>query len=117
MKRFYKVAITKVPLGTAIEYREPPLQGKVVIKVSDTETAGSYQLFVVECDDTQNRDNIASPFVSELSEEEAVKLAAHYQPQRTVIRHQPQRQGSHPHSRLRMREKITLPACDLKKFL
>lgn len=107
MKRFYNIAITKVPIGSAIEYKEPALQGKVVIKVSDMTTAGNYKLFVIDCDDAQNKANLVSHGVSELSEDKAVKLAAKYQPKRTVTRFNP---------RTMKEEKITIPVCDLKKF-
>jgi hypothetical protein len=107
MERFYNVAITKVPIGSAVEYKEPALQGKIIIKVSDIKTSGNYKLFVVDCNDEQNKANLTFSGVSELSEDEAVKLAAQYQPQRHVTRFNPE---------TRKEEKITLPACDLKKF-
>ena len=107
MKRFYKVTITKRPIGSAVEHREPAVQGNVIIKVSDSTTAGDYQLFVIDCDNNQHKANLATLGIDELSEEQAIKMAAQYQPERTFTRHNP----------LTMKEEtFTIPACDLRKF-
>ena len=108
MNRFYRIAVTKVPVGSAIEHREPPLQGEVVIKVSDLATEGDSRLVVVDATNNQHKINTATPGVEEISEADAVKLAAKYQPKRTMTRFNPQ---------TRKEEKITLSAVDLKKFL
>ena len=107
MERFYRVAITKVPIGTAVEYREPAIKGKVIVKVSDMTTSGSFKLFVVKCDDAQNEANLAFSGVSELSEDNALKLAAQYQPQRQVTRF---------NSKSRKEETTDIPVCDLRKY-
>lgn len=108
MNRFYKVTITKQPIGTAIAHKEPPVQGNVIIKVTDTTTAGDYKLIVVDCQEEQHQANLSLPGVAALSEDEAAELAAKYQPQRTVTRMQPLPTKQ---------EKVTVPEFDLKKFL
>ena len=107
MIAFYKVSITKEPVGSAIRHKEPPLQGKIVIKVTDSTTQGDFKIFVMECDDAQNKANLSTPGVEQLSEEQAVKLAAKYQPKRTMVEFNP---------RTMKEEKVTIPACDLRKF-
>ena len=82
MTRFYKVAITKHPVGSAIRHKEPAVQGKVIVRVSDSTTAGDYKLLVMDCDEAQNKSNLAIPGVEELSEEQTVHLATRSQPQR-----------------------------------
>lgn len=107
MKRYYKSIIGRQSVGTAVQYVEPGLHGVVVIKVTDTTTAGDHKLFVMDCDDSQHQANLGIGGVEELSEEQAVELAARYQPSRTIEQFNP----------LTMRkEKIEMPACDLRKF-
>lgn len=107
MNVFYKVSITKEPVGSAVRHKEPSLQGKIIIKVTDSATRGDFKIFVMECDGTQNKANLSKPGVEALSEEQAVKLAAKYQPKRTMAELNP---------RTMKEEKVTIPACDLKKF-
>jgi hypothetical protein len=107
MHRFYKVAITKWPIGTAIQHREPAVQGEVIIKVTDSTTAGDYKLFVVDASDEQHEANLALPAVEMLSEAQATELARKYQPERTLTQFNPL---------TRKEEEITVPTCDLKKF-
>jgi hypothetical protein len=107
VKRFYKVAITKRSIGSAIEHREPGVEGHVLVKVTDSTTAGDYKLFVIDCNDAQHQANLDTPGIEEVSEDQAVTLAAKYQPQRTLTRLNPQ---------TRKEEHITVPACDLKQF-
>lgn len=108
MKRFYRGIIRREPVGSAIQLIEPALQGTVIIKVADAATAGGYILFVMDCDDTQHKANLTVPGVEELSEERVVTLAAQYQPRRTVTR------GGLFSTK---KEKIEVPAFDLKEFL
>ena len=107
MKRFYKVAITKRSIGSAVEHREPEVAGQVIVKVTDSTTAGDYKLFVIDCSDAQHQTNLGIPGIEEVSEEQAVTLAVKYQPQRTLTRLNPQ---------TRQEEHITVQACDLKRF-
>jgi hypothetical protein len=107
MNVFYKVIITKEQVGSAIRHKEPSLQGNIIIKVTDSTTGGDYKIFVMDCNDAQNQANLSKPGVEELSEEQAVKLAAKYQPKRTMTELNP---------RTMKEEKITIPACDLRKF-
>jgi hypothetical protein len=107
MTTFYKVTVTKEPVGSAVRHKEPPLQGNIIIKVTDSTTKGNYKIIVIDCDDKQNKVNLSTPGVEALTEEQAVKLAAKYQPQRTVVEFNP---------RTRKKEKNTIPACDLRKF-
>jgi hypothetical protein len=107
MNRFYRVAITKRPVGTAVQHREPAVQGKVITKVTDLTTAGDYKLFVVDASDAQHEANLTLSGVAELSEAEAVKLATVYQPERIITQFDPL---------TRKEEKLTVPACDLEKF-
>jgi len=107
MNRFYKAAIIKWPVGTAIEHREPAVQGQVIIKVTDSTSRGDYKLFVVDADDAQHEANLALPGVGALSEKDALELAPKYQPKRTSTRFDPQ---------TRKKEETITPACDLKKF-
>lgn len=107
MKRFYKATITKQPIGSAVRHKEPAVQGKVIVKVTDSTTAGDYKLLVIDCDDAQNKTNLTVPGVEELSEEQALKLAAQYQPERTL---------THLNPVTMEEEEIDVPACDLRKF-
>jgi hypothetical protein len=107
MIRFYNVTMTKWSVGLVMEYREPAVQGKVIIKVSDSTTAGDYKLFVVDASDAQHEANLTLSGVAELSEAEAVKLATVYQPERIITQFDPL---------TRKEEKLTVPACDLEKF-
>ncbi len=108
MKRFYKVAITKQPVGSAVEHKEPAVQGRAIVKVTDSTTAGDYKIFVLDCDNAQHKANLATPGVDELSEEQAIKLAAQYQPKRTLTEFNPRTMNE---------EKIEVSACDLTRFL
>jgi hypothetical protein len=108
MKAFYKVSITKQPDGSAIVHREPPLQGEIVTKVTDINTAGDFKIIVVECSEAQHSENLAYPAVTELEEEAAVKLAARYQPQRTVTR---------PNPDTGEEETVEQPAVDLRRLI
>jgi len=108
MNRFYKVAITKRPVGTAIEHREPPVQGNIIVKVTDSTTAGDHKLLVVDADDAQHTANLRLPGVEEVEEVEAVKLAPKFQPKRAFTRFDPAS---------RKEEKTTVSAVDLKEFL
>jgi hypothetical protein len=107
MNQFYQVAITKHPIGSAVEYREPPIQGKIIVKVADSTTVGAYRLIVVDCDETQHQTNSLLPGVKVLLEPEAIQLAAIYQPQRTIKRFDP---------KTRKEESVVMPAADLKRF-
>lgn len=108
MVKFLKVSITKLPIGTAVEHKEPALQGEIITKVTDTTTAGDYRIIVLESDEAQCKANLAIMGVEELSEAEAVKLAAKYQPKRTVTQIPPF---------AKQKEKVAVPVFDLKKFL
>ena len=108
MKAFYRVSVTKQPIGSAIRHKEPPLAGKVVIKVTDTRSAGDFKLVVIDCSEAQHADNLLLPGVAELSEADAIALAPKYRPKRTTTRLN-ERSGK--------REKTTIPAVDLKAFL
>ncbi len=65
-------------------------------------------IIVVDCTEKQHKANLNLSGVEELSETDAIKLAARYQPERTVTRFDPTTMKE---------EKITIPACDLKKFI
>lgn len=108
MKAFYKVAVTKQPIGSAVRHVEPPLAGEVVIKVTDSNTRGDFKLVVIDCSEAQHADNLLLPGVAEVPEAEAVALAPKYQPKRTMTELNP-RSGK--------QEKFTIPAADLKAFL
>ena len=106
-RKYYKVSITKRSIGSSVVHREPAIEGKIIAKVADSKTAGDYLLLVVDCSDAQNRANLSLREVEEQSEAQAVKLAAKFQPRRTVIRLKPPQKE----------EKTTIPALDLKNFL
>ena len=107
MKRFYKATITKQPIGSAVRHKEPAVQGKVIVKVTDSTTAGDYKLLFIDCDDAQNKTNLTIPGVEELSEEQALELAAQYQPKRTLTQ---------LNTVTMEEEEIDVPACDLRNF-
>lgn len=107
MNRFYRVVITKQPVGSAVRHKEPAMQGRVIIKVTDSTTAGNYKLFVMDCDDAQHEANLTLSGVEALLEAEAVKLAAQYQPRRTLTRFNPVTLE---------KGEIEIPGCDLGKF-
>jgi hypothetical protein len=106
--RFYQVRITKVPVGTAVEYRAPAIQGTLQRTVTDASSRGDYQLWVVDADDNQHQANVALPEVKELSAKEAQALAPQYQPQRTATRFD---------LLARKETKVEIPAADLKAFI
>ena len=108
MKAFYKVAVTKIPVGSAVRHVEPPLTGEVVTKVTDSSTAGDFKLVVLDCSAEEHADNLLLAGVVEVSEAEAVSLAPKYQPKRTLTDRN-ERSGK--------QEKIAIPAVDLKAFL
>ena len=108
MKAFYKISVTKQPIGSATMHREPPLAGEVVIKVFDASTEGDFKLVVLDCSEAQHADNLLLPGVAEISEAEAVALAPKYQPKRTM---------TELNALTGKQEKITIPAADLKAFL
>jgi len=89
MNRFYRVKILRRPVGTAVEHHEPPLEGEVVVKVTDATTNDDYRLVVVDADDERHERNRALPDVEALEEDAAVELAAKYQPARTAERFDP----------------------------
>jgi hypothetical protein len=107
MNYFYRVAITKQFLGSAIEHKEPPLQGQIQTKVTDATTQGDFKIIIVECDETQHRFNLNLPGVQTLEEDEVTQLAPLYQPQRTIKRFDP---------KTRKEEAVVMPAADLKRF-
>lgn len=104
MNRFYRVVIDKRPVGTAIEHREPPLQGEIVVKVTDSTTRGDYRLVVMDADEAQHESNLALPGVEPLEEDAAVELAARYQPAF---------QGERLDPRTGEVEEVDIPAVDL----
>lgn len=108
MNRFYRVAIGKRPVGTATERREPPLEGEVVIKVTDAKTQGNFKVMIVDADDYQHQGNLALRGVEVLSEAEAIELAARYQPETT------REERNHRTGNV---EIIHEPAVDLKRIL
>jgi hypothetical protein len=108
MNRFYKVTITKRPVGTAIEHREPRVEGNIIVKVTDSTTTGDYKLLAVDADDTQHAANLKMPGVEEVAEADAVNLAAMFQPKHTFTQFNPT---------TRKEEKVTVPAVDLRAFL
>lgn len=129
MNHFYRVMVTKQFLGSTTEHREPPIQGKVIIKVTDVNTRGDFKLFVVNCDEDQHKMNSVLPGVLPISEEEAIRLAPLYQPERTVNRPMPGPMGemvtplsspegkvTYQRSMAQKMEKVTVPAVDLRKF-
>lgn len=108
MQAFYKVNVTKQPIGSAIMHKEPPLDGEIVIKVTDASTAGDFKLVVLDCTPEQHEANLTLPGVAAISEAEAAKLAPKYQPRRTLTEVDP---------RTGKEEKLTIPATDLQVFL
>ena len=108
MEKIYKAKIVKKKVGSAIEHILPELKGKIITSVYDIATDGDYRLFVVECDEAQNRANLSLEGVSELSEEEAFSLAEEYQPERKIKRVDPATLKE---------EEITIPKCDLRKYI
>jgi hypothetical protein len=84
MMRFYKAKIVKRPAGTAIEHIMPVFRGNVITNVYDINTDGDFRLFVVDCTEEENRSNVSLDSVSLLSENDAIALAAEYQPARRI---------------------------------
>ncbi len=108
MKTFYKVSVTKQSDGTAIVHKEPPLQGEIITKITDSSTAGDFKIVALECTEEQHEENLAYPGVVALDEAEAVKLAPKYQPKRSFTELNP---------RTGKEEKLELPAADLTRLL
>ena len=83
MNRFYRVRIDKRYFGTAVQHREPSLEGKVVARVAAAAVRGNFKLLVVDASDTEHNKNVAHPDVLEvLPEAAAVDLAAKLRPER-----------------------------------
>ena len=107
MNHFYRVVITKQFLGSVIEHKEPPLQGQIQAKVTDSTTQGNFKIIVVNCDDNQHQFNLSSPAIQNLEENEVTKLAPLYQPERVIKRFDP---------KTRKKEQVVIPAADLSRF-
>ena len=107
MNHFYRVAITKQFLGSAVEYKEPLFQGQIQAKVTDSTTQGNFKIIVVNCDDIQHQYNLNLSGVQNLAEDEVTKLAPLYQPERTIKRFDP---------KTRKEEQVVIPAADLSRF-
>ena len=107
MNQFYKVAVSKRSIGSAVEHREPAVQGRILTKVTDSTSGGDFKLLLVDADEAQHQANLSVAGVEELAEEQAIKLAAEYQPQRTFKRFNPQ---------TRQEEQISVPTLDLRAF-
>lgn len=108
MNRFYQIAIFKYPLGsTAIEHREPPIQGEILVKVTDINTRGDFKLMVVDCDNEQHQTNLILPGVLNITEAKAIELARRYQPERLLAEFD--RETGKKQSKL-------MPAVDLTQF-
>jgi hypothetical protein len=108
MRRFYRVAVEKHPVGSAIEFREPPLEGEVVVKVSEAATQGASRVVVLDADDEQDERNRTLAGVEALDEEAAVALSAEYQPASSGTRFDPA---------TRKTEEVETPAVDLARIL
>ena len=108
MIRFYKAKIIKKPVGSATEHILPIFKGNVITNVYDITTEGDFRLFVVDCSDEEERANIALDGVTELSEEDAVPLAAKYQPARKIKTFNPQ---------TKKEEELNIPVLNLKIYL
>lgn len=98
----------KVPIGKAIMYKLPPLDGEILIKITDSSTKGDYTLIVIECDDQIHNKNISMEKVTDMEEQNAVELAAELQPESNRVEVNP---------KTKRKRKITNPALDLTKFL
>ncbi len=108
MMRFYKARIVKRPVGTAIEHIMPVFQGIVITNVYDINTEGDFRLFVVDCTEEENRSNVSMDGVSPLSEEDAIALAAEYQPARRIRT---------INMETKKEEEQDIPALDLRAYL
>ena len=105
--RFYQIRIAKVPVGTAVEYRTPDLQGTLQRTVTESGSRSDYELAVVEADDSQHQANLALLDVSSIEAEEAETLAPQYQPKRQLARFD---------SLTQKETRIKLSAADLTPF-
>ena len=74
----------------------------------DITTDGDFRLFVVDCSDEEKRANIALDGVNELSEEDAVPLAAQFQPARKIKTFNPE---------TKKEEEQDIPELNLKIYL
>lgn len=108
MKAFYKVTVTKQSVGSAIMHKEPPLDGEVVTKVTDTSTAGDFKLIVLDCTAEQHDANLTLSGVAEVTDKEAAELAPKYQPERTL---------TELDTRTGKEERVSIPAVDLRAFV
>lgn len=107
MIKFYKGKIDKISTSSATQYKEPELNGNIIVTVTDSTTSGNFKIYVVDTDENQHKSNLEYPGVEELSEKQAIKLAAKYQPQRVRTDFNP----------LTLKEeKRTIAACDLTKY-
>lgn len=107
MNYFYRTAITKQSLGTAILHKEPPFQGHILAKVTDLATQGDFKIIVVNCDNAQHQFNINLPSVQNLEEEEVTKSAPLYQPEQATRQLNPETHKE---------EQVVIPAANLTRF-
>ncbi len=115
MEVHYRVKIAKESIGSAIQHKEPPLEGNVTVKVGDTQTRGAYKVIVLDCTAAQHAENLTLPGVQELNQDRAVKLAARFQPKRKMVKMKPHfKKGKDPDEDA---EDINVPVLDLKKHL
>jgi len=108
MIRFYKAKIIKRPVGTAIEHIMPLFQGNVITNVYDINTEGDFRLFVIDCTEEENRSNISLDGVNLLSENDAIALAAEFQPARSIVKF---------NMETKTEEVQEIPALDLRAYL
>ncbi len=108
MIRFYNAAIEMQPKGSAVLFREPALKGQVLFSVADGVNGDCQRLYVCDANEEEHGQNLGLAKVSEIGEEAAVRLAADYQPARSVPHLNPQ---------TREVETVEIPACDLKSLL
>lgn len=108
MIRFYKAKIIKKSVGTATEHTLPVFRGRIITNVYDLATDGDLRLFVVDCSDEEDRLNKALDGVNEISEEDAVPLAAKFQPARKIKTFNPE---------TKKEEEQNIPVLNLKIYL
>ena len=84
MERYYKVPIDKRRIGSAIQHREPPLQGTLLTKVTEMKTHGNVKIIVIDADEQQHQRNVLLPGVEEIDAVGAATLAAEFQPEHDV---------------------------------
>jgi hypothetical protein len=108
MRKFYEIKPLQIPYGTAVEIKDPPIQGQILCSVSNSSSADLTKIIVCDCTDEQHTANLSTFGTREISLDDAQEMSARFKPARKVPHFNPEKQQE---------EEIERPAFDLKARL